>query len=403
MTVSQKHAAPLVRSTQTEASRAASLPEVIPLLRAAIAAGPRDDRLRLQLAKALFHTNRFAELVSWLQPLQWECEPTLLCYLGQAARLVGDSQLSESALRRAVAQGQPEATGYLVETLMYAGDRDEALALALMWLGKSPQDFRAQRAAASELLRRNEKRKLWNLCADLRCRGVWGSYVPSSMAFAASSPIEEQQIADLVNPLVWVEQTRFDDHPKFNMGLEADLRALGPGVTPPATKSTIGAATRLDGLERADGAFLRELRGRILRAVDTYVARRVEFPGNPLIAQRPATIALRIWSINVQGSGYETWHIHPAAWLSGVYYLRTPSREGARMRGAITFGPLPLGTVRKMRAWPAWTLIPAPGVLLLFPSYFGHRTWPTGVSEPRISIAFDVLAVEASTAKDIAL
>jgi hypothetical protein len=34
--------------------------------------------------------------------------------------------------------------------------------------------------------------------------------------------------------------------------------------------------------------------------------------------------------------------------------------------------------------------MPRPGMLLLFPSYFAHRTLPTGSRDPRLCVAFDV-------------
>jgi hypothetical protein len=36
---------------------------------------------------------------------------------------------------------------------------------------------------------------------------------------------------------------------------------------------------------------------------------------------------------------------------------------------------------------------PAPGRLVIFPSYFHHRTLPFASGEQRISIAFDVMPV----------
>jgi hypothetical protein len=47
-----------------------------------------------------------------------------------------------------------------------------------------------------------------------------------------------------------------------------------------------------------------------------------------------------------------------------------------------------------MGGFPSWTVAPRSGDLLLFPSYFAHRTWPTGVATPRISVAFDVMPAE---------
>ena len=48
-----------------------------------------------------------------------------------------------------------------------------------------------------------------------------------------------------------------------------------------------------------------------------------------------------------------------------------------------------------MKAEPELTTFrPEPGMMLLFPSYFFHRTLPFQSHETRISIAFDVMPFE---------
>jgi hypothetical protein len=39
--------------------------------------------------------------------------------------------------------------------------------------------------------------------------------------------------------------------------------------------------------------------------------------------------------------------------------------------------------------------MPTPGLMVVFPSHYAHRTRPTGVKALRISIAFDVMRSEA--------
>lgn len=65
--------------------------------------------------------------------------------------------------------------------------------------------------------------------------------------------------------------------------------------------------------------------------------------------------------------------------------------------GAIEFGLYTFGQEAKTLRPSRW----GAGAGLLFPSYFAHRTWPTGVGDLRICVAFDVkpsgtMAVERS-------
>lgn len=75
-------------------------------------------------------------------------------------------------------------------------------------------------------------------------------------------------------------------------------------------------------------------------------------------------------------------HSHPNELVSGVYYVRTPKDAGP-----IVFhdprGPLPpfdnMITIR-----------PKPGDVVLFPSWLMHQVLPTGGSQERISIPFNI-------------
>ena len=116
-------------------------------------------------------------------------------------------------------------------------------------------------------------------------------------------------------------------------------------------------------------------------------------PAHPFAAQRPARWRLSAWAVVMEGQGYQAPHIHPQAWLSGVYYASVPPDMAAadtEQAGWIEFGePLP---DYRFTAKPELRLIkPEEGLMLLFPSYFFHRTLPFSAGGTRISIAFDVV------------
>ena len=113
--------------------------------------------------------------------------------------------------------------------------------------------------------------------------------------------------------------------------------------------------------------------------------------GHPFMAGRPARSRLSAWAVVMEGQGYQTPHIHPLAWLSGVYYASVPAdiAAGADQAGWIEFGE-PLADYR-FTAKPELRLIrPEEGLMLLFPSYFYHRTLPFSAGGTRVSIAFDM-------------
>ncbi len=135
----------------------------------------------------------------------------------------------------------------------------------------------------------------------------------------------------------------------------------------------------------------------------------------------PSRWRLNMWAVVMNRYGHQLPHIHPTAWISGVYYAVLPATVGLSQGqldtldvaahpvaaepdcaldapdpdhgGWIEFGRPPDDIVGPRV--PATRLIcPKPGDLVLFPSYFFHRTIPYDDPQPRISIAFDAIAVE---------
>jgi tetratricopeptide (TPR) repeat protein len=118
-------------------------------------------------------------------------------------------------------------------------------------------------------------------------------------------------------------------------------------------------------------------------------------PSHPFVAGAPPRVSLHSWAAVLDGQGQLEPHVHYASYVSAVYYPQIPQgmAHDAPDAGWFEFsgGPsrFPCRRVRPPRA-----VEPREGRLLLFPSYFYHRTRPFSAGQPRISIAFD--AVPAS-------
>ena len=128
-------------------------------------------------------------------------------------------------------------------------------------------------------------------------------------------------------------------------------------------------------------------------AVEDYCQARPADPVHPFLAQRPAGLGLSMWGVVMATQGHQIAHIHPAAWLSGVYYPRLPDAvrdDDSNHAGWIEFGRPPEDF--HSSAEPSLKLVrPEEGLMILFPSYFYHGTVPFRAESPRFSIAFDVL------------
>ena len=84
--------------------------------------------------------------------------------------------------------------------------------------------------------------------------------------------------------------------------------------------------------------FLRHLRQKL----DAMIARFPDDPQHPLFGNKPDSYRLQSWVVFLEPGGHQNPHIHPAGWLSGVYYLDIPPEiTGESQAGWIEFGQPP--------------------------------------------------------------
>jgi tetratricopeptide (TPR) repeat protein len=136
---------------------------------------------------------------------------------------------------------------------------------------------------------------------------------------------------------------------------------------------------------------VQQLKDKILTAVNQYRNSLLLDKSHPWLANLPEQEKLNLsgWVTRLRTQGYQQGHIHPTAWISGVYYVRLPPvSEKKPEEGGIEFGRAPSyyqggdqGATKIVR--------PVGGTLVLFPSYFYHRTIPFDAAAERFTLAFD--------------
>ena len=105
-------------------------------------------------------------------------------------------------------------------------------------------------------------------------------------------------------------------------------------------------------------------------------------------------------NVNLLGD-YHDLHNHPHAYLSGTYYVAVPDQPsraehpGRRDRtpGAISFyDPRAQANMTAIKGDPQieaeHLVMPAPGMILLWPAFLHHLVHPNLSAEPRISVSF---------------
>lgn len=183
----------------------------------------------------------------------------------------------------------------------------------------------------------------------------------------------------------------FPDLATFNQTFAAYAASHPTLLTSPASHATaagLHSGSLLVAPESPVTAFDRALRA----AVAHYTRKLPDLPGHPFVSSRPGAAFFNIWCVVLTSGGHQIPHIHPDAWLSGVYYPQVPEaiRTGEGPDGWLEFGyadrPFP------SRLEPRVVRVrPAEGLLVMFPSYFYHRTIPFEAAGTRISVAFDLI------------
>ena len=108
-----------------------------------------------------------------------------------------------------------------------------------------------------------------------------------------------------------------------------------------------------------------------------------------LIKSKPKEYKFISWSNRLKKEGFNLPHIHPSGWISGVFYLKIPSKVKNNEAG-IQFHLNGDDFIIKDNNLPIKTIKPEVGDIVLFPSSLFHSTVPFTSSEERVCIAFDL-------------
>jgi len=195
----------------------------------------------------------------------------------------------------------------------------------------------------------------------------------------------------LVRPQIIEVPEGFKDLDSFNAALVEHVLNHPTLVEAPASYSTMNG-------RHTSELFVGELGPmatfeQVIRRAEAAYRRDVPIdPTQSWLAQRPNKTKLNCWSVVMNSQGHQLSHIHPSGWLSGVYYPRLPdviNEDDPNHEGWIEFGRTTDNYSGKkdpdVRMYK-----PREGLMVLFPSYFYHRTIPFHSDQLRFSIAFDI-------------
>lgn len=194
-----------------------------------------------------------------------------------------------------------------------------------------------------------------------------------------------------------IQLTQFDAPPghdslkAFNQALAEHCLAHPTLTFEPQDNTTVKGHQSGD-LMIGEKGPVAQLATMIMTATEHYQKAVPADPAHPFLAGSPAKCWVNAWATILGDGGHQATHVHRSGWLSGVYYVQVPDAIGANETkdGWIEFGRLPLhGYVQPESDVRYYQ--PKVGLMVMFPSYFYHRTVPFRSEDKRISIAFDII------------
>lgn len=200
---------------------------------------------------------------------------------------------------------------------------------------------------------------------------------------------ELHDYARLVQTFTLEPVAPFADIATFNEAFARELAPLHRATRHPLEQSLRGGSQTERHLPRDNpvfAAFFAMLDAPIRR----YIAGLDERRRHPVDARKRDYYRISgSWSVKLQPGGFHLNHVHPRGWLSSAYYISTPGLDDADTReGWLKFGE---PGFKVAGCGPEHFVKPAPGMLVLFPSYLWHGTVPFSAGEMRLTAAFDVL------------
>ncbi len=337
---------------------------------AAVSLAPDNPDLKVRLGNLLVETSRFEQAIepldSALSAVPRSAQGFVCHLLAYAHKKLGQGEASVQSAKRLVelAGGAVPALMHLSAAYLTVGDAQRALDVCERALQREP--------ASRQLL--------------------------SDKAIALTALGRQQEAAHLVDLQGLLNVSAIDAPPgyesvdQFNAALMEHIRTHPSLDFSGISLSCHQGATSDELLVEPKGPVA-QLEEAIQRAAKAFRAELSDRSAHPWTDNLPSQEGLELsaWVTRLRSQGYQHGHIHPSSWISGVYYLSLPPEVGQTetdRSGWIEFGRPPYyyacDNERELRS-----IQPREGMLVLFPSYFYHRTIPFESDEERVTIAFD--------------
>jgi hypothetical protein len=367
---------PLQRRLAQSLTKAGARRQALAAWQRVVALAPDDGSAWLELASLLDKEGLVARAVETLQEA-CRLHPEFAqahAALGRELRLLDDEEGAEAAF-------------------------DRAIALA-------PDDPICVRTIGRRLARAGKGAELADHCLAVAERRDWTIGLLDHWVIALALQGRAGEVATLIDYDHLLREQIVSPPPpfasltEFNRALADELRAgarvgsngeyhhpfIAGGIILGGTTDAAGRVER----PAPASATLNEM---VRQGVDVYANSIEVRPDNPFLRLKPAKARLLGGGHITRQGGHTKSHTHSGSWLVGVYYVSVPELREPDVAGCLEFGPPDHLVALREGIWPRRLVRPFPGLLLLFPGYFPHRTWPHPSQEDRIVATLDVVPI----------
>lgn len=340
--------------------------------RAAALAMPQEQALQLAFVRFLLVARQTEEVLQRVRELRAQADhPDLMRLHADALEMQGRSDEAGALyaqLHRALGSSDPALLNAYVRHLLKSGQWQAAERIASEATRISPTNQEAWAYLGTA----------WRLLDDPREFWLWDYERLITMVEVQPPP-------------------GYANMPEFLAALTATLEPMHRAAREPVQQSLRGGSQTPGRLFGRQEPVIAATHAAMLQAVEAWLAGLPSDANHPFLRYRKRSVRMSgSWSVRLWSSGSHVNHIHSEGWMSSAFYVALPpsvqSTVGDDTAGHIQFGqpPRELG----LDLPPRRVLRPEPGRLALFPSCMWHGTVPFVDTQPRITIAFDMLPAD---------
>lgn len=187
----------------------------------------------------------------------------------------------------------------------------------------------------------------------------------------------------------------YDNQQHFLAELNQAVAALHISRQQPLDQSVRGGTQTIGSLFAQPAKVIQDYRLLLQQHIRHYLQSLPADEMHPMLRRNQQKFQIvGSWSVRLQQAGFHTNHVHPQGWLSACTYLQVPEAiytTDPDRAGWLKLGETAIGLGEREQV--AVAICPKPGLLVLFPSFIWHGTYPFSGEGHRMTAPCDIAPI----------